>query len=156
MKVQKNYRKLVLNVPKLYSLSDKQLQKNNPFEKTFIMTHTESKIPASQKNLRSADAGLSPINTSLLKNNNNQEIVRSYLTKPLTSRGKLESRQINEVAGRSLNIWRSSKKRLSDSNLTSKESAPSLGSGVASKASAKPIKATQQAGVSIHNVITDY
>ena len=149
----KNYPKLVLNVPKLYSLSDKQLQKNNPFEKTFIMTHTESKIPASQKNLRSADAGLSPINTSLLKNNNNQEIVRSYLTKPLTSRGKLESRQINEVAGRSLNIWRSSKKRLSDSNLTSKESAPV---GVASKASAKPIKATQQAGVSIHNVITDY
>jgi hypothetical protein len=101
----KNYRKLVQNVLKLYSLSDKQLEVTNPFEKNLIMTHTQiSKSLPSHKD---------PANDSSPTTNDNVAIC-SYLNKPMTSRGKLESRQINEVAGRSLNIWRSSKKRLSN------------------------------------------
>lgn len=101
----KNYRKLVQNVPKLYSLSDKQLEVTNPFEKNLITTHTQiSKSLPSHKG---------PANDSSPTTNDNVAIC-SYLNKPMTSRGKLESRQINEVAGRSLNIWRSSKKRLSN------------------------------------------
>ena len=101
----KNYRKLVQNVPKLYSLSDKQLEVTNPFEKNLITTHTQiSKSLPSHKD---------PANDSSPTTNDNVAIC-SYLNKPTTSRGKLESRQINEVAGRSLNIWRSSKKRLSN------------------------------------------
>lgn len=105
----KNYRKLVQNVPKLYSLSDKQLEVTNPFEKNLITTHTQ--ISKSLPSIASGDK--SPANDSSPTTNDNVAIC-SYLNKPMTSRGKLESRQINEVAGRSLNIWRSSKKRLSN------------------------------------------
>lgn len=81
----KNYRKLVQNVPKLYSLSDKQLQENNPFDKKTIMTES-----------------FSGENTP----------TKHYLAKSIQSRGKLELRQINEIASRSLKIWQTSKKRL--------------------------------------------
>jgi len=73
----KNYRKLVQNVPKLYSLSDKQLQENNPFDKKTIMTES-----------------FSGENTP----------TKHYLAKSIQSRGKLELRQINEIASRSLKI----------------------------------------------------
>ena len=95
----KNYRKLVQNVPKLYSLSDKQLEVTNPFEKNLITTHTQ--ISKSLPSIASGDKG--PANDSSPTRNDNVAIC-SYLNKPMTSRGKLESRQINEVAGRSLNI----------------------------------------------------
>lgn len=95
----KNYRKLVQNVPKLYSLSDKQLEETNPFEKNLITTHTQ--ISKSLPSIASGDK--SPANDSSPTTNDNVAIC-SYLNKPMTSRGKLESRQINEVAGRSLNI----------------------------------------------------
>jgi len=81
----KNYRKLVQNVPKLYSLSDKQLQENNPFDKKTIMTESFSEENTPTKH---------------------------YLAKSIESRGKLELRQINEIASRSLKIWQTSKKRL--------------------------------------------
>ena len=103
----KNYRKLVQNVPKLYSLSDKQLEVTNPFEKNLITTHTQ--ISKSLPSIASGDK--SPANDSSpivpcgdWYTTNDNVAICSYLNKPMTSRGKLESRQINEVAGRSLNI----------------------------------------------------
>ena len=41
-------------------------------------------------------------------------MVASYSLSHNAPSGKLESRQINEVVGRGLNIWRKSKKRLKD------------------------------------------
>jgi len=75
-KGSKNYLDLTQNVSKLYSLSNKQLQTNNPFKKKIIMTE------------------------SLSEGN----YVKNYFTEPLKPRGKLELRQINEVASRSFKI----------------------------------------------------
>ena len=85
-KGSKNYLNLTQNVSNLYSLSDKQLENNNPFKKKVIMT--ESKGQGENYN------------------------VKNYFTEPLKPRGKLELKQINEVASRSFKIWQSSKKRL--------------------------------------------
>lgn len=139
----KNYRKLIQNIPKLYSLSNKQLQAKNPFEKEFITSFIlgsgnirESEANssnASAPNLASPSASgagypigsmtdtravssYSAITDNMVQSKGIQEndfVFRSYLIKPKILAGKLESRQINEVAGRSLNIWRNSKKRLS-------------------------------------------
>eukprot|EP01051_Picozoa_sp_SAG22_P000124 SAG22_NODE_2_length_61565_cov_858.782010_60_plen_91_part_00 len=81
-KGSKNYLDLTQNVSKLYSLSDKQFQTNNPFKKKIIMTESLSEGNVESKGY----------------------YVKNYFTEPLKPRGKLELRQINEVASRSFKI----------------------------------------------------
>ena len=87
----KSYQKLIHNVPKLNSLSKKQLKNVSPFSKKLVATHSLNK------------------NSS---HTQEETVVTCYSLSHSALSGKLESRQINEVVGRGLNIWRKSKKRL--------------------------------------------
>ena len=111
----KNYKKLIQNVPKLHSLSNKQLKENKPFDKSLVMTYT---IPSKVDIISKTDVGnnVNEVHHSLKSSTSSvsEAYVASYSPNNKLIRGKLESRQINEIVGRGLNIWRNSKTRLSN------------------------------------------
>ena len=90
----KSYQKLIHNVPKLYSLSKKQVKSVSPFSKKLLATYQN------RDNLIQGDA-------FACKEGKPTEVgsmLASYSLSHNTFSGKLESRQINEIVARGFNI----------------------------------------------------
>lgn len=124
----KSYQKLIHNVPKLNSLSKKQLKNVSPFSKKLLATYqTHPSLESGRSSLtqRGRQIEYNQLDTPISNQNSGHPkaantlhqggaMVASYSLSHNAPSGKLESRQINEVVGRGLNIWRKSKKRLKD------------------------------------------